>query len=296
MNDKAMAGPALAAAACPVSTKMPAPMIAPTPRAMRLTADKVRFSGMLSWVVSAWTSGSSASALSTAIGFRAHRFAMARPSLSGPADMSQTLPHAGHQPIADPFAVFGIAGQVAHEELLLGENPPDDAGDEAERDDDTPQRAERDRRGKEHDQGADIHRMAHDGVGTGGDDRLVRRDLDDGCRVAVGLEGDEHDGETYHHQDVGHDDERSRYMRPAEAMVQARKDKQQHEQGAGEPEDLALDRLLLGDRTALQAALDQRRVVFEEVKRHHENAGREHDPVRPALPERERPGGQHHEQ
>ena len=76
MNDKVIAGPALAAAACPVRTKMPAPMMAPMPSATRLAADKVRLSGTPVCVVSACTSGSSASASSTASDLRAQIFAM----------------------------------------------------------------------------------------------------------------------------------------------------------------------------------------------------------------------------
>ena len=74
-----MAGPALAAAACPVSTKMPAPMMAPMPSATRLSADKVRLSGTPSCVVSACTSGSSASASNTESGLRTQIFAMTFP-------------------------------------------------------------------------------------------------------------------------------------------------------------------------------------------------------------------------
>src|SRR5262245_48233837 len=42
VNDKTTAGPAYFAAATPVSTKMPAPMIAPTPRVVRLKAESAR--------------------------------------------------------------------------------------------------------------------------------------------------------------------------------------------------------------------------------------------------------------
>ena len=76
-NDKVIAGPAFTAAACPVSTKMPAPMIAPMPSETRLTAERVRLSGTPSWVVSACTSGSAASASSAAIDLRVQIFAMA---------------------------------------------------------------------------------------------------------------------------------------------------------------------------------------------------------------------------
>ena len=38
-----MAGPALCAAACPVSTKIPAPMIAPMPSVIRLIGPSARF-------------------------------------------------------------------------------------------------------------------------------------------------------------------------------------------------------------------------------------------------------------
>ena len=53
-----MAGPAFSAAALPVSTKMPAPMMAPIPSATRLVAVSVRLSGTPSWATISWTSGS----------------------------------------------------------------------------------------------------------------------------------------------------------------------------------------------------------------------------------------------
>ncbi len=42
-----MAGPALAEATWPVRTKMPAPMMAPTPRLIRLMGPSERFSSLL---------------------------------------------------------------------------------------------------------------------------------------------------------------------------------------------------------------------------------------------------------
>ena len=43
MNESATAGPAFAAAARPVSTKMPVPMMAPTPSMTRSSAVSARF-------------------------------------------------------------------------------------------------------------------------------------------------------------------------------------------------------------------------------------------------------------
>src|SRR5690349_17874420 len=58
MNESMMAGPAYPAAAWPVSTKMPAPMIAPMPSVIRFNALKARFSpcslsaaSALSWAI-----------------------------------------------------------------------------------------------------------------------------------------------------------------------------------------------------------------------------------------------------
>ena len=53
-----MAGPAFSAAALPVSTKMPAPMMAPMPSATRFVAVRVRLSGTPSWATIAWASAS----------------------------------------------------------------------------------------------------------------------------------------------------------------------------------------------------------------------------------------------
>jgi len=61
---------------------MPAPIMAPMPSATRLSADKVRLSGTPSCVVSACTSGSSASASNTESGLRTQIFAMTFPHYS----------------------------------------------------------------------------------------------------------------------------------------------------------------------------------------------------------------------
>src|SRR5580704_17669936 len=56
MNDSGIAGPALLAAAVPVSTNMPAPMMAPTPSIVRLVAVRTRRSPVPSSVLaSAWS-------------------------------------------------------------------------------------------------------------------------------------------------------------------------------------------------------------------------------------------------
>src|SRR4051794_27410359 len=68
-NERAMAGPAFSAAAVPVSTKNPAPMIAPMPRVTRFIAVSVRFSPPCS-------SLASASALSASIDLRTHMLAI----------------------------------------------------------------------------------------------------------------------------------------------------------------------------------------------------------------------------
>src|SRR3954470_4973034 len=67
-NDRAIAGPAFEAAAVPVSTKIPAPMIAPMPSIVRSNAVRDRLGPSLSLAAaSAWRS---------AIDFRTNRFAI----------------------------------------------------------------------------------------------------------------------------------------------------------------------------------------------------------------------------
>src|ERR1700743_288147 len=67
-NDSVTAGPALAAAACPVNTKMPAPMIAPIPRATRSSADNERLGRRTP------SSPRAASMVSSSVDFFAHKF------------------------------------------------------------------------------------------------------------------------------------------------------------------------------------------------------------------------------
>ena len=69
-NESEIAGPAFSAAACPVSTKKPAPITAPMPSMTRLVAVSVRFRPC-SWL-------SAASALRPAMDLRTHRLAIGR--------------------------------------------------------------------------------------------------------------------------------------------------------------------------------------------------------------------------
>src|SRR5207237_10465883 len=55
------AGSAYSAAACPVSTKVPAPMMPPTPNATRLSADSVRLRGRTSASSFAWDASATSS-------------------------------------------------------------------------------------------------------------------------------------------------------------------------------------------------------------------------------------------
>src|SRR5688572_32180124 len=65
MNASTIAGPAYCAAALPVSTKMPVPMIAPMPSATRLTDPRVR--------LRVWVPSLDASACSSSIDLRVKR-------------------------------------------------------------------------------------------------------------------------------------------------------------------------------------------------------------------------------
>src|SRR4051812_11217606 len=88
-NESATAGPACLAAAVPVSTKKPAPMIAPIPSIVRLVAVSVRFRPP-------WLSLYSASALSASIDLRTQRLAIVTSPKTGAGDAGQ--PHRGGRP------------------------------------------------------------------------------------------------------------------------------------------------------------------------------------------------------
>src|SRR5215475_9560008 len=66
----AIAGPACSAAACPVNTKMPAPITAPTPSVTRLTGPSDR--------LSVCSPSSLASSLSAEIGLTANKFGISK--------------------------------------------------------------------------------------------------------------------------------------------------------------------------------------------------------------------------
>src|SRR3990170_232161 len=81
MNESVTAGPACSAAAMPVSTKIPAPMMAPMPSMVRLTAPSARLSEP--------SPVASASARSSAMDLVAHKFIRRSPRVD---DASSSVP------------------------------------------------------------------------------------------------------------------------------------------------------------------------------------------------------------
>ncbi|MDB6161305.1 MAG: hypothetical protein JWO04_5011 [Gammaproteobacteria bacterium] len=69
------------------------------------------------------------------------------------------LPHEGHEPVPDAFAVFRISGQVSAKETLFIKEPPQQKRQHCPEYDEPPVRAQRQRRSKEVQQGARVHRV-----------------------------------------------------------------------------------------------------------------------------------------
>jgi len=101
------------------------------------------------------------------------------PRKAGPTRAAQKkLPKEGEEAGAGAEAVVGIAGEVAAEHFFFVEEAEDDQGDNSEETRERPPGAERKRSEKQHENGAEVHGMADEAVGPGGDDALPFFDLD----------------------------------------------------------------------------------------------------------------------
>src|SRR5258708_4722170 len=101
------------------------------------------------------------------------------------------LPNEWQDAIRHLCLIIRIARKLVPQESFLVEQPPDQHRKFDENDEEPPPRAERERHGDEHDECPSIHRMAHERIGTRGNDGLAFGDLNRRGAVAVFPEHEE---------------------------------------------------------------------------------------------------------
>src|SRR6266568_4443949 len=146
------------------------------------------------------------------------------PSLQGLFTEScagERLPEEGEEAGAGAEAVVGIAGEVAAQHYFLVEEAEDDQGDNGEEARERPPGAKRERREEQHENGAEVHGMADEPIGSRGDDSLPFFDLDDARGETVFLHDPKGDQQADEYQDLGKNRQPKRDARPAETVIQA---------------------------------------------------------------------------
>src|SRR5579864_1228635 len=199
----------------------------------------------------------------------------------GASPAKQRLPEEGNEAGAGAEAVFGIAGEVAAEHFFFVEEAEDDERDDEEKTRQRPPGAERERRENQHENRAEVHGMADEAIGSGGNDSLALLDLNGAGGEAVLLhhpKGEERAGED---EGFGKNREPKRDARPAEAMIQAG-DEDRRE---GNPLGPAKDGFLRADGfLGAQAALHQLGIALEEIRRGKGHGEEQQRHKRPGLP------------
>src|SRR5258708_37681262 len=105
----------------------------------------------------------------------------------------ETLPAKWHKTVAHAARIVRVAWQLGVQELLLIGDPPDQHWHDEERRQQSPPRIKRRRRCQCEKKDPGIHRMAHQGVGSGGNDLLIFEHLDIRCAEGVLLDDKEGD-------------------------------------------------------------------------------------------------------
>src|SRR6266851_1004293 len=199
------------------------------------------------------------------------------------------LPEEGEEAGAGAEAVVGIAGEVAAEHFFLVEEAEDDQRNDEEEAWQRPPGAKRERREEQHENGAEVHGMADETIGSRGDDSLPFFDLDDARGETILFHDPKGDQQADEYQDLGKNRQPKRDARPAETVIQAG-----DQQG---PKDNHLcpanDGFLLGDLfLCAQPALHQLGIALQEINRGNRHGEEQQSHEDPSLPIPERNGGE----
>ncbi len=131
------------------------------------------------------------------------------------------LPEEGEEAGAGAEAVVGIAGEVAGEHFFFVEEAEDDQRDDEEEAGERPPGAKRKRSEEQHENSAEVHGMADEPIGSGGDDFLAFFDLDGARGETVLFHDPKSDQIAGEDEELGKNREPKRNARPAETIIQS---------------------------------------------------------------------------
>src|SRR5579885_1091341 len=135
-----------------------------------------------------------------------------------------------------------------------------------------------------HDQRADIHRVAHESIGAGGDDLLAFHFFDGGSAIAVLAKDTQNEHQAERDERVSEHRYPRRDVRPAEAPVEHGENHKQKKNHDAQRDDDLLHEPLLRRRSHLLAAFEQRGVLQREIEAAYKMRDAEDGDERPALP------------
>ena len=131
------------------------------------------------------------------------------------------LPEEGEEAGAGAETVVGIAGEVAGEHFFFAEEAEDDQRDDEEEAGERPPGAKRKRSEEQHENSAEVHGMADEPIGSGGDDFLAFFDLDGARGETVLFHDPKRDEIAGEDEELGKNREPKRDARPAETIIQS---------------------------------------------------------------------------
>ncbi len=191
------------------------------------------------------------------------------------------LPQEGEEAGARAEAVVGIAGEVAAEHFFFVEEAEDDQGNDEEEAWERPPGAKRERREEQHENGAEVHGMADEPVGSRGDDSLPFFDLDGARSETILLHDPEGDQITGEYEELGENCQPKRDARPAEAVIESGN----HQGREHNPLGPSNDGFLLADLfLCAQAAFDQLGIALQKINRSNRHGQEQDGHEDPSLP------------
>jgi len=123
--------------------------------------------------------------------------------MTGGGGQRGKLPDEGEEAGGGAKTVIGIAGKVAEEHFFFVEEAEHDQRNNQEKARERPPGSQRGRQEKQHENGAEVHRMADQPIGSRGDDALPFFDLDRARSETVLLHDPKGDQITSEDQELG---------------------------------------------------------------------------------------------
>ena len=134
----------------------------------------------------------------------------------------EELSEEGEEARARAEAIVGIAGEVATEHFFFVEEAEDDQRDDKEEARERPPGAKRRRHEEQHKNSAEVHRMADEPVGSGGDDSLPLFDLDGARGETVLLHDPKSDQIAGEDEELRKNRQPKWEVRPAQTVIESR--------------------------------------------------------------------------